>query len=143
MSTNENTIQISLPTDNETVRTVVNQIKSDMRGTGRYAAYVAEFEVTRETVKDHALALAALVYPNDKPVQKVDGKRTRFGNAVQAAGNGLRSALGKDETEKNTDWLRLVKQAAENAANKGGFDAATILAAVADTLGTVEETDAA
>jgi hypothetical protein len=128
----ENMITISA--DNETVRTVVNQIKSDMRGSGRYAAYVAEFSVTRETVKDHALALATLVYPNDAPVQKKDGQRTRFGNAVQAAGNGLRSALGKDETEKQTDWLRLVRQAAENAANKGEFPAERIIAEVTEAL---------
>lgn len=132
-------ITVTLDPTNDTVKNVVAQVRSDMRGAGRYATYVTEFKVTRETVKDHALALATLVYPNDTPVQKKDGQRTRFGNAVQAAGNGLRAALGKDETEKATDWLRLVKQAAENAANKGGFSADAIMAAVAETLTSTEE----
>lgn len=86
---------ITLNAENATVKAVVNQIKSDMRGGGKYAAYVTEFNVTRETVKDHALALARLV--TSETAQKKDGTRTRFGNAVQAAGNGLRSALGTDD----------------------------------------------
>jgi hypothetical protein len=92
----ENNIDLTI--DNPTVKAVVNQIKSDMRGRGKYAAYVAEFGVTRESVKDHALALARLVTP--ETAQKKDGVRTRFGNAVQAAGNGLRSVLDKDDTPK-------------------------------------------
>jgi hypothetical protein len=130
---------LTIPADNATVKAVVNQIKSDMRGSGKYAAYVSEFGVTRETVKDHALALARLVTP--ETAQKKDGQRTRFGNAVQAAGNGLRSVLGKDDA-KPTDWLRLVKQAAENANVKGEIPVDQILAAVAETLSGVE-TDAA
>ena len=127
---------ITLDPSNATVKAVVNQIKSDMRGGAKYGEYVAAFNVTHDDVKEHALALARLVTP--ETAQKKDGVRTRFGNAVQAAGNGLRRALGDKDTKKDTDWLRLVKQAAENAANKGGYDAAAILAAVADTLGQAE-----
>lgn len=124
---------ITLDPNNATVKSVVAQVKSDMRGAGKYATYVAEFGVTHDTVKDHALALARLVTP--ETAQKKDGVRTRFGNAVQAAGYGLRTALGKGDKEpKDTDWIRLVRQAAENAANKGGKSADEIMAAVKDAL---------
>lgn len=126
--------QITLDADNATVKSVVNQIKSDMRGGAKYGAYVAEFGVTHDTVKFHAAALARLVTP--ETAQKVDGKRTKYGNAVQAAGNGLRSALGKKDGAANTDWIKLVRQAAENAHNKGGFDADTIVTEVFKALAT-------
>lgn len=58
-------------------------------------------------MKDHALALAVLAYPNCDPVQKKDGARTKFGNAVQAAGNGLRRALGKKEGDEKPITLRV------------------------------------
>lgn len=128
----ETTITIS--TDNATVKAIVAQVRSDMRGAGKYLAYVAEFSVTRETVKDHALAIAALVYPIDAPVQKKDGTRTRFGNAVQAAGNGLRSALPKDETETTPDWLALAVQAARNAHDKGEISTEAILTVITAAL---------
>lgn len=96
---------ITLDADNATVKSVVAQVKSDMRGAGKYGAYVAEFGVTHDTVKDHALAIARLVTP--ETAQKKDGKRTRFGNAVQAAGYGLRTALGKKEGEEKPITLRV------------------------------------
>lgn len=129
---------ITLDPNNATVKSVVNQIKSDMRGGSKYGAYVAEFNVTHDTVKIHAAALAALVTPVTAQVK--DGKRTRFGNAVQAAGYGLRAALGKKEGQKETDWIRLVRQAAENAHNKGEKSVDEILSAVADALGQGDET---
>ena len=89
-------------TGSTSAQALVATIKAAVNGVGKYAAYVAEHGVTRETVKDHAFSLAVLAYPNDEPVQKKDGKRTRFGNAVQAAGNGLRNALDKDETDDET-----------------------------------------
>lgn len=92
-----NTPTIVLSTDDKTAKPLVQTIRDAVNGTGKYSAYVKAHNVTRETVKDHAYALAVLAYPNDKPVQKVDGTRTRFGNAVQAAGYGLRTALGKGE----------------------------------------------
>jgi hypothetical protein len=93
---------IVLSTDDTTAMALVATIKSAVNGAGKYVAYVDAHNVVRETVKFHAAALAVLAYPNDKPVQKIDGKRTRFGNAVQAAGNGLRAALGKAESDGET-----------------------------------------
>lgn len=98
-------MDITLNADNATVKAIVSQIKSDMRGGSKYAAYVEEFKVTRETVKDHALALARLVTP--ETAQKKDGRRTRFGNAVQAAGNGLRSALPEEDKPAKPATLRV------------------------------------
>lgn len=132
----ENTI--TLDPANATVKSVVNQIKSDLRGGSKYGAYVAEFGVTHDTVKIHAAALAALVTPVTPQVK--DGVRTRYGNAVQAAGNGLRSALGKKDGGKDTDWIRLVRQAAENAHVKGEKSIDEIMAAVKDALSADDET---
>lgn len=97
---------IILSTDDKTAAALVQTIKAAVNGNGKYAAYVADHAVTRETVKDHARALAVLTYPNDAPVQTKDGVRTRFGNAVQAAGFGLRSALDKDEDAAKPVVLR-------------------------------------
>ena len=96
----ENTITLS--TDDKSAMALVATIKGAVNGRGKYAAYVTDHGVTTETVKDHAMALAVLTYPNDAPVQKSDGKRTRFGNAVQAAGWGLRKELTKDTDESET-----------------------------------------
>lgn len=135
MSNNET---LTLDADNKTVKAVVAQIKSDLRGGSKYGAYVTEFSVTHDTVKVHAAALAALVTPVTPQVK--DGTRTRYGNAVQAAGNGLRSALGKKDGAKDTDWIRLVRQAAENAHNKGEKSVEDIMLAVSEALG-IEEDD--
>jgi hypothetical protein len=91
---------IVLAADDKTAAALVATIRAAVNGMGKYAAYVEAHAVTRDTVKDHARALAVLAYPNDAPVQKKDGVRTRFGNAVQAAGNGLRSALPEDDAAK-------------------------------------------
>lgn len=130
---------ITLDADNATVKSVVAQVKSDMRGGSKYGAYVAEFNVTHDNVKMHARAIAALVTPETAQVK--DGVRTRYGNAVQAAGYGLRSALGKKEGNKDTDWIRLVRQAAENAHNKGEKSVDEILNAVAEVLGIESKVD--
>lgn len=132
----ENTLTIDA--ENSTVKAVVNQIKSDLRGGSKYGKYVAEFGVTHDTVKDHAAALAGLVTP--VTAQRKDGQRTRYGNAVQAAGNGLRTALGKKDGATDTDWIRLVRQAVENAQNKGEKSADEIMSAVADALALDETT---
>jgi hypothetical protein len=96
---------IILSADDSTAAPLVATIRAAVNGNGKYAAYVTAHGVTRETVKDHAAALAVLAYPKDAPVQKKDGKRTRFGNAVQAAGNGLRGALDKKEGSAPTNLL--------------------------------------
>lgn len=93
----ENTATVVLSADDATATPLVAHIKSSVNSAAKYAAYVTAHNVTHETVKDHAAALAVLTYPKDAPVQKSDGKRTRFGNAVQAAGAGLRKALGPVE----------------------------------------------
>lgn len=102
---------IVLSTDDKTAKALIDTIKAAVNGAGKYVAYVAAHGVTRETVKDHARALAVLAYPNDEPVQKKDGKRTRFGNAVQAAGNGLRAALDKDENDDDEPVVNLLTRA--------------------------------
>lgn len=91
----ENTLVLSA--DDATANALVATIRAAVNGAGKYVAYVEAHPVTRENVADHARALAVLAYPNEKPVQKRDGKRTKFGNAVQAAGYGLRAALGADD----------------------------------------------
>lgn len=97
---------LTLTTDDSTAAALVATIRAAVNGAGKYLAYVEAHDVTRETIKDHARALAVLAYPHDKPVQKVDGSRTKFGNAVQAAGKGLREALGADETGDKPIVLR-------------------------------------
>ncbi len=104
MTTNNNPT-IVLSADDKTGRALIDTIKSTVNGAGKYVAYVKAHNVTRDTVKDHAYALAVLAYPNDKPVQKTDGKRTRFGNAVQAAGAGLRGTFDKEESDGTTNLL--------------------------------------
>lgn len=98
-------VSIVLSATDSTAAPLVATIRAAVNGNGKYAAYVKAHMVTRETVKDHAYALAVLAYPNDKPVQKSDGKRTRFGNAVQAAGNGLRSVMDKADGPAKVNLL--------------------------------------
>lgn len=79
--------------------TVVNAVRYAVKARGSWQTFVAENTITRDMIADTARELAGLAYPSDEPVQKVDGVRTRFGNAVQAAGNGMRSVLDKDDTD--------------------------------------------
>jgi len=132
----DNNATIVLAADDATAAPLVATIRAAVNGSGKYAAYVAAHNVTRETVKYHAVALATLAYPNDKPVQKSDGKRTRFGNAVQAAGFGLRAALGKADPAP-TDYLLRVQKAVEAAVDHD-VDSDTIMAAIRDLLGSDE-----
>lgn len=105
MTENTTTTPVVLHISDETAAALVNTIKSAVNGRGKYAAYVTAHAVASGNVKDHAFALAVLAYPNDKPVQKTDGTRTRFGNAVQAAAYGLRNVLDKDENSDTTKNL--------------------------------------
>lgn len=60
---------------------------------------------------------------------------THYGKGHESLTGRVKTLLGKrDESEKVTDWLRLVRQAAENAANKGGFLSSDIIAAVESAL---------
>lgn len=125
---------ITLDMTDATAKALVDTIKSAVNGAGKYAAYVKAHNVTRDTVKVHAAALAVLTYPNEKPVQKVDGKRTKFGNTVQAAGNGLRAALGKEDKEAVlTDYLAALVKAADKAV-ENGVEGEAIKAALAQYL---------
>src|SRR5213075_1772640 len=101
-----NDTTITLDMSDKTAKALVDTIRAAVNGNGKYAAYVEAHKVTRDSVKDHARALAVLAYPREKPVQKVDGQRTKFGNAVQAAGNGLRAALGEEEQGDKPVTLR-------------------------------------
>ena len=105
---NTSTVTLDLSTD-ETAKALVSTIRAAVNGGPKYAAYVESHGVTRETVASHAAALATAAYPNAKPIQKIDGKRTTYGNAVQAAGNGLRRALGKDESDGDTTTALLTR----------------------------------
>lgn len=101
----ENTITLS-DTD-ATAVALVRFIRSEVNGLPKWAAYVETHDVSRDTVKDHALALATFAYPNLPTVQKKDGARTKFGNAVQAAANGLRRALPQVESDPKPATLRV------------------------------------
>ena len=124
---------VVLDRDAAHVKPLIDTIRTAVNGGPKYGAYVKAMNVTKETVKDHAYALAVAAYPNEKPVQKVDGKRTKFGNAVQAAGFGLRSALGKADPAP-VDYLTRVIKAVE-AATSHEVDADTIREAVESLLG--------
>jgi len=87
---------------NETTKTVVNAVRYAVKTRAAWETYVAENNVTRETIAEHARTLAGLAYPSDEPVQSVrdeNGRkvRTRYGNAVQAAGYMMRSVLATDD----------------------------------------------
>lgn len=129
----ENTI--TLAADDTTATALVATIRSAVKGEGKYDDYVAAHSVTRENLSHHAAALAALVYPSDAPVQKKDGKRTRYGNAVQMAGAGLRRAVARisEPTPAETDYLKRIASAVE-AGLKHDVSPAQIEAAVAALL---------
>lgn len=82
---------------------VVNAVRYTINARGAWVTFCEENNITREAIADTARELAVLAYPSDEPVQTVtvDGvkTRTRFGNAVQAAGKGMRDALGKAESD--------------------------------------------
>jgi hypothetical protein len=108
------------------IKSDVTAFKSDGK---RYAEYVTEMNVTRDTVAEHV----ALFRDAFKAATK-----NASGDQIKAYAtkvrNGLNYHCDKDETVKDTDWLRLVKQAAENAHSKGEFSPEVILRAVAETL---------
>lgn len=107
MSSKSSTPAVVLSADDATAAPLVAVIKAAVNGIGKYAAYVAAHNVTRETVKDHAYALAVLTYPNEKPVQTANGARTKFGNAVQKAGAGLRYVLDKEDKADAAPVMRV------------------------------------
>lgn len=112
---NVSTPAIVLSADDKSAQALVSTIRAAVRGGSRYVTYVTDHAVTSETVADHARALAVLAFPTAEPVQKKDGARTVFGNAVQAAGQGLRRALadlaGDDDESTEEKPVNLLTQA--------------------------------
>lgn len=128
------TAAVILTNDDATAAALVASIKSSVNSAPKYAAYVEAHGVNRSNLKDHARALAVLSYPNDEPVQTTktdDGTkvRTRFGNAVQAAGAGLRKHV-EAPARKDRDLLAELVKAADRA-REAGIDDDTIAAALA------------
>lgn len=105
---------ITLADNDETAKALVYYIRAAVNAGDKYGAYVAAHNVTRDNVKVHAPALASFAYPNEKPVQTVDGKRTTYGNAVQAVATGLRRALGKNDQTIPADYLAKIVKAVES-----------------------------
>lgn len=79
---------------------VVNAVKYELRTASDWAAFVVENKVTAANVKDFAVEIAALVYPNDERKQTANGTRTRFGNAVQLAAHHLRKNIATETAPK-------------------------------------------
>lgn len=124
----ENTI--TLAADDKTAAPLVATIRAAVNGAPKFAAYVSAHGVTRENVAAHGVALAVLAYPNLPTVQKKDGARTKFGNAVSAAKMGLVRALDKAEPNQATvDYLAKVIAAVDSGIDHN-LDAAAILRAV-------------
>ena len=108
---------------------VVNAVKYTVKTRAVWESFVKDNGITRDDIATTAREIATLAYPNDEPVQKIDGKRTRYGNAVQAAAFNLRSVLPKDETTTETDYLAKVIKAATTAVDHE-IDAAKVRDAV-------------
>lgn len=120
---------ITLAADDTTAKALVYYIRAAVNGGAKYDAYVKAHNVTRETVKVHAAALASFAYPNEDTKQTVDGKRTTYGNAVQAVATGLRRALGKNDQTVATDYLAKIVKAVESGLEHD-VDAETIRTAL-------------
>ena len=121
-----------------TRESLVRSLRSEVRSSALYLAYVTENSVTRENVTEHAKSLATEAYPKDDGVQTkmVEGTkiRTDYGNAVQAAAAGMRKHLEQTpKPEKTPDWLALACRAVENAC-ENGVDIATLSDAVTEVL---------
>lgn len=93
--------------------------------------------VATDTKRSAAIkaVLEAIGEWKDVPQKDENGKRTAFGNVVQRFGARFDAAKKRATGEvKATDWIKLVRQAAENAHNKGELSEDVILKAVQDAL---------
>ena len=95
-------------------KNVVNAVKYAVKTRQDWIDFVTENKITRADIKDAAREIAALAYPSDEPVQTVDGVRTRYGNAVQAAGYMMRSVLATDE-DSTAPTVALITRAGAKA----------------------------
>lgn len=71
-----------------------------------WSQFVAENNITSENARETAVALAVLAFPNEDTQQRVNGKRTKFGKAVNAAAEGIKYALNEnsaDETDETDE----------------------------------------
>lgn len=127
----------------DTTKAVLNAVRYEVKTAKVWDTFVIENEITRDMIADTARELASLAFPKEEPVQsiRVNGTKVRtvYGNAVQAAAKNLRSALDRIEGKANKktedpDWVRLVRQAVENARRKGEVPADDIMAAVKEAL---------
>lgn len=87
---------------------IVTNLRSSVNVRKDYVAYVAENSVTRDNLAEHCKALAALAFPNDNGAQRIDGKRTKYGNAVQLAGYHFRAILDSEESDEETKTVNLL-----------------------------------
>lgn len=92
--------------ENTDTTVVVRAIRYAVKGREAWITFVRDNGITRDNLADAAKELATLAYPKEEPVQKRDGVRTTYGNAVQAAAYNLRTALAAlegDESDDETD----------------------------------------
>lgn len=126
---------------NSTAAAVVTMVKGQMtREATVYPAYIAEHNVTRETIAEHVKSLTALAYPKVKglgdkraDLGTQDRKASQFADKVR---NGLtRNLPATDKVEgSETDYLALIVKATETGLNKG-LTRKQIIAAVSTLLG--------
>lgn len=106
--------------------TVVNAIRYDVKGRPAWVTFVTENQITKENLADAAKELAALAFPKEEPVQKRDGARTVFGNAVQAAAYNLRTALATlagDDDDDETEETEETEEKPVNLLTRAGLKA--------------------
>ena len=94
---------LKIENNTTTARTAVNAVRYMVKGRDGWLAFVREYNITRDDVADASRTLASLAFPNEEPVQKRDGVRTVYGNAVQAAAYNIRTALATIEGDDDTD----------------------------------------
>lgn len=99
-------------------KNVVNAVKYAVKTRQDWETFVTENNITRDKIAEAAREIAALAYPNDEPVQTVDGKRTRYGNAVQAAGYMMRAVLATDSEDSTTPDVALITRAGAKASKE-------------------------
>lgn len=132
----ENTI-----THVESARAVVTMVKNQIKNeTGKYAAYVAENNVTSENVADHVKALRELAFPGVKASGRAEigtpeRDAKRFADKVRL---GLRTAVGDAPSDRAETTNMLTKHGVDALADlvAKGANREEILAAVLEELNT-------
>ena len=95
----------------------------------RYAEYVAEMKVTAETVKEHVAVFRTAFKAANK-----DATPEQIKAYATKVRNGLTYHVGKASASRDTDWMRLIRQAVENGIIKGNLAPDAIMATVVDVL---------